>query len=462
MISLSLSILLLLSLLQGFQFITRETWTKTVCSICGLTMFSKNLNHHVAIKHLFDKYLKSICSVPGYRTDLMTEGVCPVCPNWKPNSKEDTRENIHTSNKIRLVKHYSDVHSHIKIQLKSNPTSAVKVSSAASSEPGSSNDDENPDQKLFCKLCKRLVASKRLSDGKIRMFSSGRSKCDCNSKKTVICRYCGTKMDCVSQEVEKHLDSEEHKQKEKIFALLSDVYYKARGIDENSPYDATNYKFFILALKAFAVQNEGITVMNCLSLLQNILDMSLTQYNDLYRHVDQLVGEPVPTFLCYPCNYATYGPLSALSRHTLTQSHKEAVASLTSEFLSCTECAAVFSTENIMSHSHHSLDQGNPGEKRKRQHSVRTQEEEEEVDNFIDEILKSSDDEVDDQQQAGLESNEEDTEKSGQDEENNESGRRSEDYYYFCLDCEKELPGLYNSSFHPISFNDFIILRSGC
>ena len=29
----------------------------------------------------------------------------------------------------------------------------------------------------------------------------------------------------------RHLDSEEHKQKEKVFQLLTDVYYRARAID---------------------------------------------------------------------------------------------------------------------------------------------------------------------------------------------------------------------------------------
>ena len=301
------------------------------------------------------------------------------------------------------------------------------------------------------------------------MFNSGRAKCDCKSKKSVICRYCGTTVECVTEDVGKHLDSEEHKQKEKVFQLLTDVYYRARAIDENSPYDAANYKFFILALKAFAVHNEGITVMNCLSLLQNILDMSLTQYNDLYRHVDRLAGEAAPNFLCYPCNYAAYGPVSALSRHSLTESHKEAVASLTSEFLSCTECAAVFSTENIMSHQHQLSQkqeqlgqQQQPTKKRKRSSSVRIQEgegeekkrkkeeeeerKEEEEDNFIDDILKSSDDEIDDQQHAGLQSTKEESKESGRDEENKESVG-CEDYYYFCLDCEQELSGLYPSSF---------------
>ena len=406
----------------------------------------------MAIKHLLEKYLKNISSVPGYKTGMINDGVCPLCP-WKATSEEVTGHSseIQKSNKILLVKHYSDLHCQIKIFPPADV--AAKASSVACSVPpaSTSQHEKKQEQKLLCKLCKRLVASKSITDGTIRMFNTGRAKCDCKSKKTVLCRFCGTKLSCVSGDVEKHLDSEEHKQKEAVFNLLNDVYYKARGIDENSPYDAANYKFFILALKAFAVQNEGITVMNCLSLLQNILDMSLTQYNDLYRHVDQLAGEPVPSFLCYSCNFAAYGPVSALSRHSLTHSHKEAVANLTSEFLSCTECAAVFSTENIMSHQHQlsqkpHLEQQEqegqePAAKRKRPNSVRTQEEQEEEESFIDDILKSSDDEIDDQQHAGLESNKEETEKSGQDEENNESVR-SEDYYYFCLDCERELPGL--------------------
>ena len=437
-------------------------------------MFSEHLSHHQAIQHFFQEYIERISSVPGYNSSLIKQGVCPICPDWKAISDHVTGDSFLKSNKILLVKHYSDSHCPVKLFLSSTTsTSAAKVSPAASSGPPPpppppppiSEQRQKDEQSLFCKLCKRLVASKRLNDGKIRTFNlvgraGGRSKCECKSKKTVICRFCGTTVDCLTQDLEKHLDSEEHKQKEKVFHLLNDVYYRARGIDENSPYDATNYKFFILALKAFAVNNEGISVMNCLSLLQNILDMSLTQYNELYRHVDRLAGELSPNFLCYPCNYAAYGPISALSRHSLTQSHKEAVASLASEFLSCTQCAALFSTENIMSHAQHLSEKShrNPeldlqqekakGKKRKVESSVRTEEEEEKEanDNFIDDILKSSDDEIDDQQHADLESNKKESDGSGRDEENNESFH-SEDYYYFCLDCEHKLPGWYNSCF---------------
>ena len=43
---------------------------------------------------------------------------------------------------------------------------------------------------------------------------------------TVICRYSGTTVDCVTADVGRHLDSEEHKQKEKV----TDVYYRAQAI----------------------------------------------------------------------------------------------------------------------------------------------------------------------------------------------------------------------------------------
>ena len=76
--------------------------------MCGLTMLSKNLKHHKAIKHLFEEYLRNISSVPGYNSGLIKEGVCPICPNWKAVSEGVTGDNLHKSNKILLVKHYSD------------------------------------------------------------------------------------------------------------------------------------------------------------------------------------------------------------------------------------------------------------------------------------------------------------------------------------------------------------------
>ena len=82
--------------------------------MCGLTLFSKHLNHHMAIKHLLEKYLKNISSVPGYKTGMINDGVCPLCP-WKATSEEVTGHSseIQKSNKILLVKHYSDLHCQI-------------------------------------------------------------------------------------------------------------------------------------------------------------------------------------------------------------------------------------------------------------------------------------------------------------------------------------------------------------
>ena len=61
--------------------------------MCGLTLFSKHLNHHMAVTHLFEKYLKNISSVPGYKTNMINEGLCPVCP-WKPNQEKVAGDNV--------------------------------------------------------------------------------------------------------------------------------------------------------------------------------------------------------------------------------------------------------------------------------------------------------------------------------------------------------------------------------
>ena len=104
-------------------------------------MFSKYLNHHIAVKHLFEEYIKNISCVPGYNSGLIKEGVCPICPNWKAVSEHvtgDSGDNLHKSNKILLVKHYSDAHCPVKVQSNATSSSAAKVSSAASSASGPS------------------------------------------------------------------------------------------------------------------------------------------------------------------------------------------------------------------------------------------------------------------------------------------------------------------------------------
>ena len=118
------------------------------------------------------------------------------------------------------------------------------------------------------------------------------------------------------ENIKQHFDMDEHKEKTKMFNLLKDVYCKARGFSVNDGFIASNYKFFILALKAYAMHHEGMTVSNCLSMLMSILDISQKQYKELYRHVDMLAKEPTPNYLCYCCNYAEYGRISNLSRHT--------------------------------------------------------------------------------------------------------------------------------------------------
>ena len=439
----------------------------TVCPMCGMMMLARNVNHHMAIKHLMDKYIQVISSHPGHNSQSVKDGRCPLCP-WKAKSEEVEgrgEEEVTRSNQVLLVKHFSHAHCPVSDLPSHHPTPQQEAVPPATVSPPltpSALPGESQDVKLLCKLCKRLVASKTRSDGKIRVFGSGGARCSCNPKQkkaSFTCRVCGTIVD-LNKDLKKHLESDEHKQKEKVFSLLTDVYYKARGIDESCGYDGTNYKFFILALKAFAVHNEGLTVMDCLSLLMNILEMSLTQYNELYRHVDRLAGEAVPEFLCFSCNYAEYGRISSLSRHTQSEAHTAAVSRLSREFLFCTQCGAFFSSENMMAHAEHLSDklrerhQERESKKRKRQSSGQTQEEKDE-EKLLDDILKSSDDEADnkgDNDKAvanrGEDSTKENTETikrpaecdvgQGDLEENKVP---SSDYYYFCLDCEEELSG---------------------
>ena len=144
-----------------------------------------------------------------------------------------------------------------------------------------------------------------------------------------------------------------------MFNLLKNIYSKARGFRIDDGYLPTNYKFFILALKAFAVTNEAMTVMYCLSLLMSILEISMKQYNDLYKHVDRLANEPIPNYLCYSCNYAEYGLISCLSKHVQSEEHCKSVARLandSNEYLFCSGCGKFFNSDSIMVHADHFLE----------------------------------------------------------------------------------------------------------
>ena len=172
---------------------------------------------------------------------------------------------------------------------------------------------------LDCKNCKKTVA--KMINGNLEGNLAGVLKsnhikhCWVNGKLT--CRVCNSLVDVNNiGNIKQHFDKDEHKEKTEMFNLLKDVYCKARSFSVNDGFIASNYKFFILALKAYALHHEGMTVSNCLSMLMSILDISQKQYKELYKHVDMLAKEHTPNYLCYCCNYAEYGRISGLSRHT--------------------------------------------------------------------------------------------------------------------------------------------------
>ena len=149
-----LTVVLSIQLLQGFQFLTSDGDSKTSCPLCGVFLSVKHLNHHLAIKHFSDMYLEMISATHGYpmrqiHYHLITKGVCPGCDSWRASGEQmdgftDSDDPV-KSNKILLLKHYSDNHYSVQNLLqnlrpdvisklhKDAESSVTKVSSTATS-----------------------------------------------------------------------------------------------------------------------------------------------------------------------------------------------------------------------------------------------------------------------------------------------------------------------------------------
>ena len=330
---------------KGFMFLNHLDRERSTCLICSKTVATKNLIQHMALAHLKDQYLAEMKAHPRWETARATSR-CPYCPQcqYQYGIGPPPTEAVAKTRDILLIKHYANVHSHPSkklaglMHMQSSPgmtdhRNPSKPSARPWRVPEKQKKDSVVDNiikqlkdkssmvvcSLDCKMCKRSIAKMingNKEDPQMLTTTLKHSK-PCWVQGKLTCRVCNSLVDVSNTEkIKQHLDLDEHKEKNKMFNLLKDVYCKARGFSIDDGFIASNYKFFILALKAFAMHNEGMTVSNCLSMLMSILDISQKQYKDLYKHVDMLAKEPTPNYLCYCCNYAEYGRISGLSRHT--------------------------------------------------------------------------------------------------------------------------------------------------
>ena len=324
---------------KGFVFLNHLDRERSTCQICSKTVATKNLIDHMALVHLKEQYLAEMKAHESWETARATSR-CPQC-RYQYGIGPPPTEAVAKTRDILLIKHYANVHSHpsnkcvgLKLMQSLPGTTDHRNPSKPSARPWRAPEKLNVVHKiskqlkdkssmavcsLDCKMCKRSIAkmiNSNVEDPQMLTTTLKHSK-NCWVQGKLTCRVCNSLVDVSnSEKIKQHLDIDEHKEKNKMFNLLKDVYCKARGFSIDDGFIASNYKFFILALKAFAMHNEGMTVSNCLSMLMSILDISQKQYKDLYKHVDMLAKEPTPNYLCYCCNYAEYGRISGLSRHT--------------------------------------------------------------------------------------------------------------------------------------------------
>ena len=348
----------------------------------------------MALAHLKDQYLEEMKANPRWESSRATSR-CPRC-NYQYGIGPPITEIVAKTRDILLIKHYAEFHVHpskkfggqtskvsakpwrVPEQKDTSPAMlsvfgeipSLSVNKVLKQLQGISSMDVSS---MECKICKKPIA-KMLNGNDSQIFTTLKNhNKQCWSQGKLTCRVCNTtvyvtkdKSSKSLKSIKEHLDLDEHKEKNKMYNLLKDVYCKARGFSVNDGFIVSNYKFFILALKAYAMHHEGMTVSNCLSMLMSILEISQKQYKDLYRHVDMLYKEPTPNYLCYCCNYAEYGRISGLSRHIQGPEHLQALARLSKdnlvvlnssdEYLSCSKCGMFFNSDNIMDHADHIIE----------------------------------------------------------------------------------------------------------
>ena len=162
------------------------------------------------------------------------------------------------------------------------------------------------------------------------------------------------------ENIEKHLDSEKHSQKEQVLESYT-VYARLRGFDMESEIHLPNLRFFLTALRAKTLGGKG-AAKNCLSVIVNILDLTTSQYNDLQADVDPPVGVflKTPNYLCFSCNFHTFGGIPELKKHIEAEQHATNGDHFTNVVekrtnLYCSKCDVFFNINNIDDHAGHEL-----------------------------------------------------------------------------------------------------------
>ena len=92
--------------------------------------------------------------------------------------------------------------------------------------------------------------------------------------------------------IEKHLESDEHWQKSKVFMYLN-FYAKVKGFDIEKHSNIDDFKSFL-------------TVLQVVTLHSSIAVMNMNYYNHLYKHVDHLVTARIPNVVCFASNFLEY------------------------------------------------------------------------------------------------------------------------------------------------------------
>jgi len=220
-------------------------------------------------------------------------------------------------------------------------------------------------KQLFCKSCKELFAFK--SNGSVQLTSEdSRSKCESckNPNLGVICRVCNVKIRSLDhfpfpqkyQFIQKHLDSDNHIQKEQVLELYS-TYAKLRGFDMEDVVNVDNLRFFITAMKAKTLGGR-LAAKNSLSVLLNILDLSTEKFIDLKGHIENIGKVGNPNFFCFSCNFLVFGDIEELKEHTDTKDHAAASShgiDQEGKNLSCSQCDVFFNEDCFDYHSGHGL-----------------------------------------------------------------------------------------------------------
>jgi len=366
------------------------------CDVCLRNMHKQHLPTHKALIHFKNQYLKEIKEKQQH--SFIPPGRCPH-PECSFAVIFKTTNAFLATREILLIKHYQ-THGSLtttkdrscvrfnagETQKSQSETSKSQVSNVKSTENSWEGNQEikvgsykeicqdkgiqkeSQTKKLFCKSCKTVYATK--SDANILQMVKMKPKCkQCKYRPIleVTCRVCDVKikspiqyttMQEKNEQIEKHLNSDEHTQKDQVFDLYS-LYAQMKGFDLENDKQMKNLRFFLTVLKAKALHSK-IAVMNCIAVLMSILDLSMSQYNDLYKHVDKLVTATIPSFMCFSCNFLVDSDIEELRSHTKTDQHLLSLDNLTNvgnkgSNLACSKCDVFFNMANIDNHKEHML-----------------------------------------------------------------------------------------------------------